>query len=317
LLRLWYNSPLRCIFVKGISILLITVALIIGMTGSTDNVGGSEPYTLSINSTPGGSVTEPGEGIFNYDQGTVVNLKAEPQEGYRFVDWSGGVDTITNVNAAATNITIEGDYSISANFEGVGGDLVGIKAGDWIKLEYSFTGWPADQTYPEWLKLEFISIEGTTVAVRFTQRLSDGTEESDTATFNIIANIEVPELGGIIIPADRAIGEYVYVAGHGNVAIEDEVIKTYAGANRTVIYTSFWPTEAQVTYYWDKSTGVMVELSSTSPDFTATARAVATNMWETGTIGIPWWPWIIVGVVAVGLVIFFVRRKRPTQTKRR
>ncbi len=302
---------------KGISILLITVALIIGMTGSAGNVGGSESYTLSINSTPGGSVTEPGEGTFNYDQGTVINLKAEPQEGYRFVSWSGGVDTITNVNAVATNITMEDDYSITANFVDVGAGFVGIKAGDWIKFEYSFTGWPADQTYPEWLKLEFISIEGTMVTVRFTQHLSDGTEQSETATVDIFSNVEVPELGGIVIPADRAIGDYVYVAGRGNVAIEDEVIKTYAGANRTVIYTSFWPTEAQVTYYWDKLTGVMVELSSTSPDYTAIAKAAATNMWETTTIGMPWWPWIIVGVVAVGLVIFFVRRRRTTQAKRR
>jgi hypothetical protein len=33
-------------------------------------------------------------------------------------------------------------------------------------------------------------------------------------------------------------------------------------------------------------------------------------MWEAATVRMPWWPWIIVGVVAVGLVIFFVRRRR-------
>ena len=297
---------------KRISILLITVALIVGMIGSGGNVGGSESYTLSINSTPGGSVTEPGEGTFNYDQGTVINLKAEAEEGYRFINWSGGVDTISNVNAVATNITMEDDYSITANFVGVGAVQVGIKAGDWIKFEYSFTGWPADQAYPEWLKLEFVSVEGTTVTVQFTQRLSDGTEQSDTATVDIVSNIEVRELGGIVIPADRAIGDYVYIAGRGIEAIEDEVTKTYAGANRTVVSTSFWPTEAQVTYYWDKLTGVMVELSSISPDFTAILKVAATNMWETTTTGMPWWPWIIVGVVAVGLVIFFVRRRRTT-----
>ena len=303
---------------KRISILLITVALIVGIMGyGGGNVGGSESYTLSINSTDGGSVTEPGEGAFTYDQGTVINLKAEAQEGYRFINWSGGVDTISNVNAVATNITMEDDCSITANFVRVESDLVGVKAGDWIKLEYSFTGWPAGQTYPEWLKLEFISIEGTIVTVRFTQHLSDGTEQNDTAPVNIVANIEDPVLAGTIIPANRTIGDYVYIAGYGHVVIEDEVTKTYGGANRTVVYTSLWPSEAEVTYSWDKLTGVMVELSSTSPDFTAIAKAAATNMWETGTIGIPWWPWIIVGVVAAGLAIFFVRRKRTTQAKRR
>ncbi len=295
---------------KRISILLITVALVVGMTGSGGNVGGGESYTLSINSTPGGSVTEPGEGTFTYDQGTVVNLKAEAQEGYGFTNWSDGVDTITNVNAVATNITVEDDYSITANFVSVEAAQVGIKVGDWVKFEYMFIGWPADQTYPEWLKLEFISVEGTIVTVRFTQRLSDGTEQSDTAPVDIVSNIEVPLLAGIVIPADRTIGDSVYIAGYGNAIIENETTKTYAGANRTVVYTSFWPSEAQVTYYWDKLTGVMVELSSISPDFTAIAKVAATNVWETTTIRMPWWPWIIVAVVAVGLVIFFVRRTR-------
>jgi len=282
------------------------------MIGSGGNVGGSESYTLSINSTPGGSVTEPGEGTFNYDQGTVINLTVEAQEGYRFINWSGGVDTITNVNAVATNITMEDDYSITANFVGVEAAQVGIKVGDWVEFEYTFIGWPADQTYPERLKLEFISVEGTIVTVRFTQHLSDGTEQSDTATVDIASNIEVRELGGIVIPADRTIGDSVYIAGYGNATIENETTKTYAGANRTVVYTSFWPAEAEVTYHWDKLTGVMVELDSTSPDFTAIAKVAATNMWETTTTGMPWWPWIIVGVVAVGLVIFFVRRRRTT-----
>ena len=170
-------SSERHYYLARVGIFLITVALIAGMVGcGGGNVGGDESYTLTINSTAGGSVTEPGEGTFAYDQGAVVNLKAEAQEGYGFTNWSGGVDTITNVNAAATTISMEDDYSITANFVGVEAGHVGIKAGDWIKLEYSFTGWPAGQTYPEWLKLEFISVEGTIATVRFTQHMSDGTE---------------------------------------------------------------------------------------------------------------------------------------------
>jgi len=305
---------------KRISILLITVALIIGMTGSAVNVSGSESYTLSINSTAGGSVTEPGEGTFDYNQGTVVSLKAEPQEGYRFINWSGGVGNITDVNAATTNITMEDNYSITANFMGVEVPRVGIKVGDWIKLEYTFVGWPSDQSYPEWLKLEFTGIEGTTVTVRFTQHLSDGTEESETTTVDIVSNIEVPELGGIVIPANLTTGDSVYVAGYGNVAIENESTKICAGTNRTVVYTSFRPSEdseADVIYQWDKLTGVLVELSSISPDFTAIAEVTATNMWGTTTVGMLWWPWVIVGVVIVGLVIFLVRRRKTTKTKSR
>jgi len=73
-------------------------------------------YDLSINSTAGGNVTTPGEGTFTYDEGTVVSLVAEAEEGYYFVEWTGNVTDIANVNAAATNITMNGDYFITANF---------------------------------------------------------------------------------------------------------------------------------------------------------------------------------------------------------
>jgi hypothetical protein len=71
---------------------------------------------LSISSTEGGSVTEPGEGMFTYDEGTVVDLIATPSEGYRFVEWTGDVGTIADVYAATTSITMNGDYSITAEF---------------------------------------------------------------------------------------------------------------------------------------------------------------------------------------------------------
>jgi hypothetical protein len=73
-------------------------------------------YGLTTSSTSGGSVTTPGEGVFNYDEGTVVDLAAEAEEGYRFVEWTGDVDTVADVHATATTITMNGDYSITANF---------------------------------------------------------------------------------------------------------------------------------------------------------------------------------------------------------
>jgi hypothetical protein len=73
-------------------------------------------YDLNVSSTGGGSVTEPGEGVFTYDTGTVVNLVASPNTGCRFVNWTGDVSTIANVNAATTIITMNGDYAVTANF---------------------------------------------------------------------------------------------------------------------------------------------------------------------------------------------------------
>jgi len=74
-------------------------------------------YDLTISGTAGGSVAVPGEGVYTYHAGAVVDLVGEPEEGYRLVNWSGDVDTIADVNAAATTITMQGNYTITANFE--------------------------------------------------------------------------------------------------------------------------------------------------------------------------------------------------------
>ncbi len=75
-----------------------------------------EQYNLTISSTEGGEVTSPGEGIFTYYEGSVVNLVVEAEEGYQFSSWTGNVDTIADVYAASTTITVNEDYAVTANF---------------------------------------------------------------------------------------------------------------------------------------------------------------------------------------------------------
>ncbi|MFO7772932.1 MAG: GLUG motif-containing protein [Dehalococcoidia bacterium] len=98
-------------YVTRIGMLLIAVTLI-AATVSCAPVR----YDLTIASSEGGSVTTPGEGMSTYEAGTVVSLVASPASGHRFVNWTGDVDTIADVNAASTTITLEGDYKITANF---------------------------------------------------------------------------------------------------------------------------------------------------------------------------------------------------------
>jgi uncharacterized repeat protein (TIGR02543 family) len=76
----------------------------------------AKPYSLTISSTEGGSVTTPGEGTFVYSEGDKVKLVESPDPGYQFVNWTGDVGTIANVNAASTTITMNDDYSVTANF---------------------------------------------------------------------------------------------------------------------------------------------------------------------------------------------------------
>ena len=108
-----------------VSILLIAIALMAGMAGCAP-----VQHDITISGTEGGEVTTPGEDTFTYNEGTVVNLVAKPDEGYQFVNWTGDVDTIANVNAAITTITMDGDYSILANF---GLEIWEIR--DWYDLD--------------------------------------------------------------------------------------------------------------------------------------------------------------------------------------
>jgi hypothetical protein len=107
-------EKLSC-YVKRLSIFLITAALIAGMVSCIP--GRTVQYSLRISSTAGGTVTTPGDGIFTYDKGTVVNLVAKPDAGYRFVSWFGNVDTIANVGAAETTIIMNNHYYIIAEFD--------------------------------------------------------------------------------------------------------------------------------------------------------------------------------------------------------
>jgi len=109
--------------VKRISIFLITVTLIAGMVGCG---GGGGEYDLTIASTAGGSVTTPGEGTFTYDEGTDVDLVAVADEDYLFDEWIGDVATIADDKNPTTTITMNGDYTITANFKEIGDGDGGI-----------------------------------------------------------------------------------------------------------------------------------------------------------------------------------------------
>jgi len=102
---------------RRIAFVAISCLLLAGLAlpGCTAEVG--HRFTLTVSSTIGGSVTAPGQGTFPYDAGTVVELMAEAQAGYQFVKWTGEVDTVADVNAASTTITMNDDCEILADFE--------------------------------------------------------------------------------------------------------------------------------------------------------------------------------------------------------
>ncbi len=75
-------------------------------------------HKLTISSTDGGRVTQPGEGNFYYEHCAEVNLRAESESGYRFVKWTGDTEKIVDPYASRTSLdSMVEDYEITAVFE--------------------------------------------------------------------------------------------------------------------------------------------------------------------------------------------------------
>lgn len=94
-----------------LGIFLIIVALLVGMTGCEAGIPGfTVRYSITISSGIGGTVTDPGEGFFRYPAGTVVNLVAEPDRGYKFACWTTNAGNIADLYDATTTITMNQNY---------------------------------------------------------------------------------------------------------------------------------------------------------------------------------------------------------------
>ena len=95
---------------------LIALVLCTGLGAKVSCTAPATEWRLTINTTEGGRIVSPGAGAHFYDAGEIVVLVAVPHPGYRFVKWTGKVDTVDNRFMATTTITMELDYTITANF---------------------------------------------------------------------------------------------------------------------------------------------------------------------------------------------------------
>jgi len=76
-------------------------------------------HTVTISSTDGGSVVTPGEGEFEIASGETMSLEAVPDEGYRFVWWTGG--NIKDIESPSTTMYVNKNYTLQAVFEPIDG----------------------------------------------------------------------------------------------------------------------------------------------------------------------------------------------------
>jgi len=196
--------------------------------------------------------------------------------------------------------------------------LVGVKQGDWIEYQVTFTGTPAAKHNVIWARMEIAAVQGKSIDLDMLVNFSDGTQEPETSTLNLATG----QLGDdFIIPANLTAGDTFYDKNEGNIKISGAEDRTYAGATRTVVYAN----TSQTKFYWDKSTGILVEATSsyTEPEYTMHTTADKTNMWQTqmdntnglqtqifGIDSLLFYALIIAAVAILAVTMFFVIRRK-------
>ena len=164
---------------------------------------------------------------------------------------------------------------------------VGVKVGDWIEYDVN-SSWSVPETEPsgfryDWVKLEVQSLSGTDVTLLATVHYRDGTEETNTISWDVARGGAEP--WPWIIPADLKTGDAI--AFGSDMLINDTVTRTYVAASRSVnvlnMSQSFEATTSMWGFYWDQPTGVLLELfvNISSPTGTGILRyeAIRTNIW--------------------------------------
>jgi len=181
--------------------------------------------------------------------------------------------------------------------------VVGVKEGDWIEYRVTCMGDVPAEHDVNGAKIEIVGVDEKKIDIEITSTYSDGIEETATATLNL----ETGQIGeSFIIPANLSEGYTFWEQKEGNITISGVERRTVADAKRSVVYAN----TSQTMFYWDQSTGFLVEATSTYTNFTITTKAENTNTWQPQTFGIdPIFPIVIIAIVIGAILATFLRAK--------
>jgi uncharacterized protein (TIGR02145 family) len=116
---------------RMLSLFVTATALALGLCGCTDvpeypdNCKGEYffdvpcvYYTLTVSRNPASGGTTNTSGLYDVAAGTQVDISATATTGYTFTNWTiSGSGTIANSSSASTLVTVNGDVTVTANFQ--------------------------------------------------------------------------------------------------------------------------------------------------------------------------------------------------------
>ena len=161
-------------------------------------------------------------------------------------------------------------------------DIVGVKAGDWVRYEVVNMGaqtiWRDLYDNALWIKVEVQNVSATNVAVHETKHLRDGKDRITTITYDLQSLDTAPAhfIPSIIISLNLEPGDVIEQCdiwtANGNwtnaqLTLNHTTLRNYSGMTREVNVLEFsqclpyFEYTANLTHkcYWDKETGFMLE----------------------------------------------------------
>jgi hypothetical protein len=213
---------------------------------------------------------------------------------------------------------------------------VGVKAGDWIKYGQLSVAWNGTGTEPfyiieekkmDWVRLEVENVTDKTISLNVTSHYDNGTETSATSSIDLNSSAMFERS---FIAANLKSGDPLATQPNSP-TINQTITGIYAGASRNInvldiieVSTSAQGNQTVTAkFYWDQSTGIMVETyvkqsdtSNPSVYTEVSAKATETNMWSADLLGTLSnnLIYVIAGIIIIIAVIaaaIALRRKKP------
>jgi hypothetical protein len=218
-----------------------------------------------------------------------------------------------------------------ASVSALGSSSFGGKSGDWAEYEWQDEMQAETGESSYFARIDFLSVEGANVTVNATLYTSTSsfneTKTIDLTSQNADDDIMLEPMFNArvyFIPAELNVTDPVYLGElYGTQNITGQTTNSYAGADRTVVFTNFTLQGSNYYFYWDKQTGVLTEglkyIGAAYNDVLVTA----TNMWSPPILP-PVLLWVAIAL-AIVLGIYSSRRiskkaprkgnTKPTLTK--
>ena len=172
---------------------------------------------------------------------------------------------------------------------------VGLKEGDWIEYEITYTGTPPE-TYPQTARFEVQTIQETNITLEIKTNALDGAEIITTVTFTLEDG--APDF--IIIPANLNVNDEVNHEEQGRIEILGIEEYTFEGEKRELVYG----TTDDLDYHWDRTSGIVIQIDQTTDTYTQSWLAVNTNIVQMQASDLD--PLILYGVIIVVIIIIIV-----------